>query len=683
MPRTAINASYGESIASRQTLELEAPLTNWLRPRSIVMKKLLLLASLLVIVGVGFLRLGAEQAPQESLTLVQAAERVEDEPAPPELQAQETHKQRVAQIKVAEAPTSEPTVATTGLAARRAPAREVDASSAPMRVVVSVVDSRGRPVSGAELALENAGWNSGGRMLDQIQSRGRTKTTTSQLGRATMDVDQPCRLRVTASAEGYARGASSVIRLTESNPQASVNIRITEGGSVSGRLRDIHGNPAEAIQLSIHLVAWPGESARGMTSVMQRMKTNAEGAFLFTHLTPGDYSLYSSGDPKRVPPQSLKVLVVDGVTTQVEFEDLSQSHVVVKGLVLCNDLPLRNAGISVRSADSQRRGTMVDQTGHFQVILDRGGEYTFTIGSDALGGRAVKKLYIPSELSHPIELRIFTGAISGRIVDLAGKPWPGYQLTAHGKGEEGSWEAETTANDSGEYQFNDLLTGTYMIRSTESMTSRQSAPSARQAHGGSASVSDLVLTRGSSLRNVDLKLLTATALTTSVIDSDGNPAEGAQVLIQFIGTIVPGTSPISSVRSQTNRQGVFLARRLSAGKYQARATLGDQVSRPVMVEALLDTTASVELRLEPGAWINCTILRKGESGKSGFAHLIDADGRVAASASSRDGQLELGPVLPGSYTIRGQSGGGAEKLQAEQALTIVGLEPLSIQLDLR
>ncbi|MGK0220147.1 MAG: hypothetical protein ACI9HE_003655, partial [Planctomycetota bacterium] len=440
MPGTTIDASHGDFVAPRQTLELEAPLTNWLRPRSIVMKKLLLLASLLVIVGVGFLRLGAEQPPQESLTPVQAVERVEDEPAPPELQAQDTHKQRIAQVEAAEAPTPEPTATTTGFAAETAPALQADASSAPMRVEVLVIDSLGQPIPGAVLALETVDRNSAGGLLAHIQSRGSSKTTTNKLGRAILAVNQLDRLRVTARAEGFAIGASSVFRVTESTPKASVEIQITEGGSVAGRLRDIHGQPAEAIQLSIHLITWPGEYARGVTSVMQQMKTDAEGAFLFPHLVPGRHNLYiraKGEDIERVPTQTLNVLVVDGVTTQVEFEDLAQSHVVVSGVVSCNDQPVRDARLSVISTDNGNRSTKVDEAGQFQIILDRGGEYTFAIGSKALGGTAIKKINVPTVASHHVELRFFTGAISGRVVDTNGKPVPDYPLMAFGRSDAG------------------------------------------------------------------------------------------------------------------------------------------------------------------------------------------------------------------------------------------------------
>ena len=117
--------------------------------------------------------------------------------------------------------------------------------------------------------------------------------------------------------------------------------------------------------------------------------------------------------------------------------------------------------------------------------------------------------------------------------------------------------------------------------------------------------------------------------------------------------------------------------------FQARATLGEQVTRPMSVTAQRNTTASVVLHLEPGVRVHCTTLRNGEPGKAGFAQLIDADGRAVVSAYAQDGQLELGPVLPGSYTIRGSTGPGGEKLKGEQSLTIVGFEPVSIELDLR
>ena len=654
------------------------------------MKNLAWLAAILVMVWVPFISQGEEPIPQDSLTPTQAAQALKSESPPPLLKAQDQAVLRVAHPEPAVSPASEPAEAPKSRDAGTLPAVQADQDPVELWLDVLVIDSRRQPVPGANLTLETVSGNSPGALLFHFKSQRHLQTTTDDAGQARLDVKRLDLLRVTVDAIGFAPAASQTFRLTRTSPHASVEIQIGTGGSVVGQLQDIHGSPANDIRISIHLSAWPGQVGRRSTRVMQQISTDEQGSFLFARLTPGDYNLYTHAADKdlaRVPAQTLKLRVIDGETTQVKFEDLTQTYVQLRGKLLCNDRPVPFARISITWADSARghinKNANANEAGEFQITLDEGGEYRFNISSDNLQGSYLPTISIPSEPSHEIEIRFSTGEISGRVLDSGGKPVPDFNLMAIGKNEVGRGIAFAVTNQPGEYNFSDLVAGTYSVMSANSMPTLEPESHTERPYLGSARIRKLDVLPGQTLMDVDLQFSSASAIAASVIDSDGNPVKGAGIQFKRSGPRIPGTRSIMPSSELSDAQGLYLGGGLAEGKYLVAATLGHQPSQSILVDAQLNTTATVQLVLEDGAMISSTALVEGEPGTTCFVRLFNTDGLVVATGYSREGRCELGPVVPGAYTIHGRSTSSEGRLKDEQALIITGSGPVSIELNMK
>jgi len=547
-------------------------------------------------------------------------------------------------------------------------------------ISVTVLDAAGAPLSDASVRVREV---TADRMANL--NGGRLETTNAE-GVAEVDSLEWRSYRAMAQAEGRAPGFSQVVKLSEAEPSARVVLQLGQGGRVVGRLLDVRRKPAAGIRLSIHLREFPGQVQRQSPSVMASSDTDSDGEFEFDNLAPGSYALYTRAkgeDKERVPDRSISLEVLEGQTTQVEFEDLSASFVKVSGRVTINGEPAAGTRLSFNWADRSRgylgKNAKTGEDGAFAITLDEPGAYRVQVTQRL--GSFFREFSVPAAETHEVELAFHTGSISGTVRSALGAPVGGFPLRAIGRSEDeagGSMVSSTSTNEEGDFEFPHLLPGTYSIRASED-TRRLSDRGPRAApHLGSVSVERLALAANERLRDVELKLSAAGALELRVLDSKRAPVASAAIHCRRIrGEFQPGPeAPVSDA------EGVHLWGGLDEGEYLVSATLDTATSTWERVQVRSNETREVELVLERGTVVHARWVQDGSSAEGIYLSLYSADDVHLDFGRQKEGGCDFGPLSPGTYLLVG-SGRGEGSVPVRHEFTVQGEESLLVEVDLR
>jgi len=528
---------------------------------------------------------------------------------------------------------------------------------------LNVVDSRGAPVAHAAVHKRAEGDPRNPGMAQADFGFG-AKLYTDANGRAVL-ADVPWgKWRAIAQSDALAPGLSEVVTLSPEQPTASARITLTRGGDVVGSLRDIAGAPAAAIQLSIHPDTLLGGSS---PIVIRQVVTEADGSFSFQRLTPGPYKLYTRAkgeDEKRVPAQSVDLVVKDGETTRVEFKDLSATAVLVSGQVLRNGQPLLRARLMVRWADNARPSSMrnaeTDAQGRFEITLDEAGEYQFTVASSGGTGITIFHEKVPQVARHEVLLAFGTGSVSGRVLGSRGDPVPGIDLRAFSRAKPGisqpSGSGSTTTDGDGRFTIADLTAGRYRVHSG-------GASRGTTEFEGSGQSEEFVLEAGKEVRDIVVQLTAGGVIEGRVQDRSGQPVANAQIESR------------QGARSLTDARGAFRLGGLRPGSAWLRATLEHDCSPWSMVTVASNETAHVDLVVAPGTFVLLEV--EGAQGPAATAavSLSTGDEQTAHTTIVRDGQGRLGPVPPGTYTVTVRSDWRSKDAPKSESTVVITGEP--------
>lgn len=495
-------------------------------------------------------------------------------------------------------------------------------------------------------------------------------------------------IRVVASAPDFASNAAEIVKLAPNAPTEKVEIVLSQGGSVVGKLMDIRGAAAKDVRLSIHLRAWPDQIGAGTPGHMQSTNTDLDGNFRFAHLPPGLYTLYTraSGEAlELVPAQQLQVDVMEGETTEVAFEDLSQSFVKLTGVVMRNGEPIPNARINFGWADRSRgylgKRCKADDDGRFQILLDEAGGYRVQISGTGGRGSVFREIVVPAVEEHDVEIAFETGSLAGHVYGPNGETVAGYSLTALGRSTEGqaasgSSVSMTKTREDGSFEFTDLLASTYRISAGDLPGALDSSASALTPHLGSASVSGIEVSAGSTVQGVDLRLPPAAAIEVLVVDGEGSPVEKANLECRPEGQSIHMAS-----RAKSDASGKAVFGGLNTSQYFLRASLHKEASKWVSCRGRLNETASVKLFLEPGTTLQISILENDQPAEACHLTLYDMDGAQLSSQLVRRGSIKLGPWTPGAYKVVATT--RDREVRAEQVVQVSGQPSIPVRLQMQ
>jgi protocatechuate 3,4-dioxygenase beta subunit len=549
-------------------------------------------------------------------------------------------------------------------------------------IEVLVVDGANRPIEGAIVTSNKVEENPQALDLSQIFRSAGRKTNSQGLVSMVLKVDEL--VRVIAKADGFASGASKGIELDADAVQKRVTITLTEGGSVGGRLLDVHEVPAADIPITIHLEQWPGSVGSTPSLQMEKTDTAGDGTLLFENLTPGKYTLYTRAKNEArtlVPNQSVALEVHEGKRTMVQFAQISDSFVQVHGVVIRNSEPLGKAGISIHWADRSRgylgKKVKTGDDGRFTIILDEGAKYSFHI-SPRGGGNIFREIEIPSVARHEVEISFDTCSLAGLLLGPEGKPVEGLEIIAYGSSSvvgAGTTIQFTMSKAGGAFEFIGLVDGSYKLEASTLSVLPEPAAAPKHPYLGSAELKDLTLNAGESREGVELRMSAAAAVDGRVSDAAGKAVARATIECR-------GEGSLGSSQWNADKSGMFLAGGLQPGNYLVRATRQKQLSPWISIQAKLNTTTTVEgLVLQPGCLIDIEALRGSEPMGRAYVSIESEEGVEVDARILRNGKGQLGPVLPGTYTLTVKLVGD-DKSEASQTIFVQGKATLKVEIEM-
>jgi protocatechuate 3,4-dioxygenase beta subunit len=312
----------------------------------------------------------------------------------------------------------------------------------------------------------------------------RSRVPTGVDGTAKLHSVQPGSHAVIARKNGYARGRVNDIEIVRGQTPPPVEVLLTAGGSISGRITNEKSEPEPAIKV----YAYGVDNERGEAVSLEG------GVYTIEHLPPGRYRVEAQPeggmyvnernnrrrDGRELTMQErFPVVVEEGRATP---QDLKVERIVpgaLKGVISINGRPTAGLNVSATWVDpnaSSRRnygwwgGNQVktDAMGNFTFRRLRPGNYKVTVSQGWRRSFQVGDATVHPEVESSVSFDIQLGGVYGRVVDPDGKPVQNMQLWAYRKQPDGSsvWSGDygTQTNENGEFTIEGMQAGTWSLQ---------------------------------------------------------------------------------------------------------------------------------------------------------------------------------------------------------------------------
>ncbi len=545
----------------------------------------------------------------------------------------------------------------------------------PTATVTGIVLSpTGAAVAGA--TVHEARGGGGMDAIFENQRRDASAVKSDEHGRFRYEGLLPGSMTLYADAADWARSPTVPLDLVGGETISDVELRLLEGGTLTGEVYDAEGKPAPGRMVTAQLLA---DFQQKMTT------TDSAGTFRIERMPPGTWQTASmdgsadwgGGEEGFDPGAMLKsmqlaqVTILDGEETHVILGGLPKDPIHVHGRVTHLGEPYRGAMLTFFAAGDRPLDSMefstVDEQGEYEITLEGAGEYVVSVakitGEPGQQNTVEFPCDIPSGPDFRLDFAIPHARVSGRVFGADGAAVAGARVTLAPDG-----VARSDSLLGG--QYTDLQTdadGRYDIGGLRAGTYRVSAGGA-SLMGFGADPSTGRLTRGGVrlgeeqwLQDLDFHLEAPGTLLVMVRDANGSPSPGATVFVR------DGEGRISEAMSfhQTDGTGTCEYSGLAPGSYSALARLGgDASSESVQVTVRAGESARLEVSLGAGAilWVRFKL----DEGEEVPAHVqvTDSAGRdVTAllgmadiqSLYSKGGfspsEYRVGPLAPGKYKV--------------------------------
>ncbi len=353
-----------------------------------------------------------------------------------------------------------------------------------------------------------------------------------------------------AVAVGFAEGRSRTVALEPTQVVTGVDITLTPGTILAGRITNQHGVPVIGAQVT----------ARPQLGAPLHAYTESDGTYRLGPVS-GSVELSASAFGHADARRTIELAVATGREPAERREDLvlAVADATLAGILEdASGAIVAGAQVEVISGAGDGRHAVVAADGTFSIDLLPGGPLRVrvrhpdypTIELEAAatpGGKTTSRLRLP-----------LGGAIEGVLLDdHTGEPLGG--LTVAGAGPRGQ-EAEATTETTGRWRLGPIVPGRWKL----AVRTPGYLPLAREL--------DVPVARTpgtSTVRDVRLELRRGALVGGTVRDARGNRLPGAKVTVQA----ADGTGP--TAEGLTDAQGEFRIRDAPTGELAVTATRND------------------------------------------------------------------------------------------------------------
>jgi protocatechuate 3,4-dioxygenase beta subunit len=543
---------------------------------------------------------------------------------------------------------------------------DVNFTLEPGGVVRGVItNAAGEPVAGArprltpEQFVQAAMDGMRDQQMDVMFKVGERTDETGAFEIKGLRYDTSFRLRV--EAEDYAEGLSEPFTIARDPGAVEVNLTLTAGSTVSGRVRLADGTPA--VDCAVMVMPSMESIFAGAMSEPKRGKTDDKGEFSIIAVAAGKYTvtagdfnpmmLMARGDnPAQVKIEANGADPVTNIELVLADKKSPGKDAFIKGIVIdVTGKPVNNASVTARRVDGppDRQNQTTGSDGSFAFEGLEGKLYTVTATADA--GRAEQKnVKIGQRLSMRLDP---PAAIRGRVEDAKGQPVEGARVSLRKAGTPsrnsfasmmegfgGGRGPSATSDKTGAFAFENIEPATYTV----------SAQSAADGQGESTKVKAVA---GRPVEDVVVRLTEGVRVSGRVRDKSGRPVAGATVRLVRSDDegaslwMMQAAGMQGGHASTSGGDGSYEILQVPEGTYMLTATASGyagMVPRQLRVLAGRDAT-NQDVTLTAGARVH------GQVAPNAMFQLIGEGGMYMVTADAQ-GNVNLANVTPGRYMLQ-------------------------------
>jgi protocatechuate 3,4-dioxygenase beta subunit len=487
---------------------------------------------------------------------------------------------------------------------------------------------------------------------------------------------------------------SSPIQYSAPTPSLFSSTQDPATASISGRVVDAAGNPIAGVSVKATSPYCPDGSCWA--------QTDADGTYTISGLRAGSYYLFFSywglypsqyygGTSSYQEAKMLTVTAGDALTgknlTLLKGASISGRVVDASGKPIAGVFVYGLSSGFIASVQSEADGT-------YKIVDLPGGSYTLSFsspgfdtqyfgGTSSAGLARVVKVALGSAVTGKNVTLFRSASISGRVVDAAGNPIEGVFVSASPYPCCSDGLSFAYTEEDGTYQLGGLLAGSYALYFSKSQSSFLS-----QYLGGTPTLlgaTVLTVGSGSKLTVGTTTLVTSASISGRVVDSAGNPIEGASVTAR-------GSGQSFIHAASTAEDGSYTIDGLAAGSYTLEFSksgssfltqyLGGTSSSQgatVLTVALGDSLTHKDMTLPSAASISGRVVDAAGNPIDGVS--VNASSTSSGSGNTRtsaDGTYTISGLVAGSYTLQfskpgtypTQYFGGTSSSQGATVLTV-------------
>jgi len=384
-----------------------------------------------------------------------------------------------------------------------------------------------------------------------LSAQGKRTSVSNSRGEFAIDGLQTGDYRFTARHPDMAKASATEVTVGPDAPPTDLKIVLDTGGGVEGHvtgqgMRPLRG--AVIVALSV--------SAGDFKST----STDAQGYYRIDGLSPGQYMIFKSRMDERSDNLGLDLMsnmrlkavnVKHGRFSTLDIHDEGEDGVRVHGVVRENGQPVPRALVTALGTDSDGilgmgvRANAADRDGRYELVGLEPGSYVFQVSTfrDGRPRQTTLTVDVPWEVrEYALDLEIPSSSISGRVIDAAGQPVAGVQVTLGSEdgdlGESsgllglvaqgGMGRART--DDEGNFEIQAVAPGSWRVVANGGGGGPRRG--GRDREYGSATLTGVRTDGYSAVQGLEVVLPRAGRIVGVVLDGSGNPVPGAEVFCQ-------------------------------------------------------------------------------------------------------------------------------------------------------
>ncbi|HVS63464.1 MAG TPA: carboxypeptidase regulatory-like domain-containing protein [Thermoanaerobaculia bacterium] len=460
--------------------------------------------------------------------------------------------------------------------------------------------------------------------------------------------------RILVHAAGFLEEEVEGVVLEAGVEPDPVDVRLSRGATLAGRVTDRDGEPLEGVGVGLPL---DRAAMRFLAPRSTRDRTDDEGRYRIEGLPLGDTTISADANGRR---GVVRDVVLEAGVNRLDLE--LEAALQISGRVVDPEgLPVAGAEIFLLGNGSRPQGyarSGID--GEFLAEVEDGARVTLGSRKRGVGASAeVGPIEVHGSSISGIELRLESGgAIVGWVLGPDVDEMSRVRLLASAAHQENAWSrVEAQPDYEGRFRLEPVAAGEWLV--TASLEGRSVRASVDLPDASSEASVDLVFEPGHTLSGV-------------VLDG-GLPADG-------LGVTASGIDVLGNGRDSTDAEGRFELTDLATGAYRLtvwhRGPAHEQV-----VEVDGDRDVVVEL---PGGRISGRVVDEEGVGIAGAALLLRREdqlleGRRRAGTSTRDGSFELAGVGAGRWVVEAAHEGYVPAI-VEVEIDELGVDRLRLEL---